>query len=466
MTSYIKPAISLLAGSLFWLGAALPETAENDPELVSGVPVEDIEEIFAIYDSDEAPGCIAAVYHEGARVYSGSFGIANLDYGIELSDSSSFYMASVSKQVTAAAAGLLVVRGDLDEEAYVREYIEDWPEYAEEVTVGQLFSHTSGLPDIYGLMRIAGMSLNNPMELEDYMDVIRNGESLTERPGREYSYTNSGYTTLAYLVEKITEMSFSEFAGEEFFKPFGMKATHFHDDRSRVVPNRVISYRPGGEQNYRRTYLGMFQGVGGGGLYTTLNDWNHWESFWYGNLEWDGGISREEADELKQRMTTPATARGESVDYGWGLHIGVRKCQDVIGHGGSFMGFRTDYRRYPGSGYSFTTLCNRGDADPQDLNAQLSDLFLKDDFEAFLQPYGGTYRNDELPIEYELTVEEGNLKLNRNLSPNGFMTEDEEDIWSAGSWDFVFERDDSGQIKGFVVSTGRARDVEFRKISD
>lgn len=450
---------------LFTAGLLYNSAFAQSSDAIMGVPQEKIDEVFAIYDGDQAPGCAVSVFHEGESIFRNGFGISNLDYGIELSDSSAFYMASVSKHVTAAAAGLLVVRGELDEHALVSDYIEDWPDYARDVSVSHLFSHTSGLPDIYGLMDFAGIPVGDTMELEDYMDLIRNGESLKFEPGSDYSYTNSGYTTLTYLVEKITDKPLSKFVNDEFFSPFGMNSTHFHDNRMRVIPNRVISYRPGGG-SFRRTYLGMFQGVGPGGLYSTLSDWEIWESFWFGNLQWEGGITIEEANELKARMITPVMANGESIHYGWGLHVQKRKGRDIIGHGGSFMGFRTDYRRYPEEGFSFLTLCNRGDANPQELNNQLADLFLMDSFESFLMPYGGVYRNDELPVEYEITVEEGNLKLDRRNSPNGFMTEDDEDIWSAGSWDFVFNRNDNGEIVGFFVSTGRAVDVEFVKVSD
>jgi CubicO group peptidase (beta-lactamase class C family) len=463
MKRNISTILTFLMTVALWIGFTAPEAA-NDPDTVKGVSAGKIAEIFADYDSNETPGCAVSVFREGKMVYKNAFGVSNFDYGIMLSDSSSFYMASVSKHVTAAAAGLLVIRGELDEHAYVGDYIENWPEYAAEVTVGQLFSHTSGLPDIYGLMDFAGMPVGDSMDLEDYMDIIRKGESLKFEPGTDYSYTNSGFTTLARLVEIITEKSFAEFTEEEFFKPFGMNATHFHSDRSRVVPNRAISYQPGGSQNFRRSYLGMFQGVGPGGLYSTLNDWERWEAFWYGNLEWEGGITVEEANELKARMITPALASGEPVDYGWGLQVAKRKGQDLIGHGGSFMGFRTDYRRYPQLGFSFLTLCNRGDANPQEFNNELADLFLKYDFEAYLQPFAGIYRNDELPMEYEFTVEDGGLYLNRRNNPSGFMAETGDDQWRAGSWEFEFERDENGNITGFTVSTGRARNVEFSKV--
>ena len=257
-------------------------------------------ELFSEYDREDAPGCAVAVYRNGEMVHSAAFGMANLDYGIPLSDSSRFYMASVSKQVTAAAAALLVVRGELEYDAAVSDYLEDWPEWASEVRVKHLFNHTSGLPDIYDLMDISGISLSNVMDLDDYMALFYRGETLKNRPGAAFSYTNSGYTALAKLVEAASGKRFSEFVESELLKPLGMAETHFHDDRLRVIPNRVISYAPvdasadeaeeegeadenpseGASPEFRMTYLSNFQGVGPGGLYSTLKDWKHWEYFW------------------------------------------------------------------------------------------------------------------------------------------------------------------------------------------
>ena len=426
---------------------------------------EKVGEIFSDYDRDTAPGCAVSVFQNGQMIFSEGYGIANLDYGIEISDSTRFYMASVSKHVTAAAAELLIIRGELDETAYVLDYVDNWPEWASDVQVHHLFNHTSGLPDIYGLMSIAGMDINDVMDLEDYMEVIKKGEELMFEPGTDFSYSNSGYTTLAFLVQEISEISFPEFVKREFFEPFGMNSTHFHDDRTRIVPNRAISHTVSNGE-YRRSYPGNFQGVGPGGLYSTLQDWEKWEQFWYGNLSWEGGITLEESAELKQRMVAPTFADGEEIDYRKGLRVNLRKGSEIVSHGGSFRGFKTNYARYPANGYSMVTLCNRVDADPGDLNNQIADVLLQDSFNEYLSEYEGVYINDELPAEYVLKVEDGNLLLERRLNPNGKMDEEERDKWKAGSWDFEFFRNDSDRVSGFYVTTGRAENVEFTKVED
>ncbi|WP_069131686.1 serine hydrolase [Rhodohalobacter halophilus] len=421
-----------------------------------------VDEIFSQYDGDEIPGCAVSIFQDGQSIFNKGYGIANLDYGIEISDSTRFYMASVSKHVTASAAQLLIIRGELDEHAPVGEYVEEWPEWASEVRVHHLFNHTSGLPDIYGLMRIGGMDINDVMDLEDYIEVIKKGEELMFEPGSDYSYTNSGYSLLAYLVEEISGLSFPEFVHEEFFEPFGMNASHFHNDRTLIIPNRAISYQVSGG-NIRRSYPGNFQGVGGGGLYTTLQDWEKWEQFWNGSLSWEGGISQDEANQLKESLLAPSFAGGEEIPYRRGLRMEDRKGVRNVNHGGSFQGFKTHYSRYPDAGYSMVTVCNRGDADPGSLNGDIADFILQEQFENYLSEYTGRFVNDELPAEYLLKVEDGNLHLERRLSPNGRMNEVERDVWEAGSWDFEFFRDENGEIAGFLVTTGRAENVEFLK---
>jgi imidazolonepropionase len=252
--------------------------------------------------------------------------------------------------------------------------------------------------------------------------------------------------------------------------------THLTDDdvdalaqAARAAEPTVATLLPGCEFSTRSVYPDARRLLDAGATVALSTDCNPGSSF-TSSMPFciavavrEMGMTPEEADELKQMMVFPAVAGGDTLHYAMGLNVELRKGAEVIGHSGSFMGFRTDYRRYPQYGTGMVTLCNRGDANPQQLNHQLADLILQEPFESYLAPYEGLYYNDELPVEYRLTVEDGNLKLNRRLAPRGFMSEEEKDKWKAGSWDFVFTRDDNGDITGFLVSTGRAREVGFKK---
>lgn len=459
---YYQTVITIL---ILCIGSAVhagpfTEWEYSTADSVHGISIQKIDSLFADYDRIDTPGCAVSVFHEGERIFSGFYGSANLDYNIPLGMESSFYMASVSKQFTAAAAALLIIRNELDYHVPVSEYIEEWPEWASEVQVKHLFNHTSGLPDIYALMDIGGISISNVMELEGYMEVIFRAESLKFEPGSEYSYTNSGYSSLAYLVQNISKQPFSEFVKENILDPLDMNNTHFHDNRHKIIKNRVYSYRPG-NNGFRHTYLSNFQGVGGGGLYSTHNDWQHWEAFWNGRSD----VS-DELQELRTIMVITEDVSGSPLDYAKGLQIRTWKGQENIGHSGSFMGFKNDYRRYPETGYSFITLCNRGDAEPGEKNQKLANLFMEDVFTEFLSEFAGTYYNDELDTEYTISVKNGELILERRLSPSGVMQQSNGDKWGISSWEFEFYRDDNEAIAGFSLSTSRAKNVDFVKTGD
>ncbi len=467
-----------------------------------------IDSLFREYDRSDAPGCAVAVYKNGATRYSGAFGIANLDYGVSLSDNSRFYMTSLAQQITAAAAGLLIIRGDLDPDARVSTYIKNWPDWAADVRINHLMRHTSGLPDLYDLMDIAGISINNVMSLDDYVALIKSGEPLMFRPGSRRHISNSGYTILAKIVEVVTGDDFAKFAKREILEPLKMTSTHFHDDRYRNIPDRVISYKPVErshhtseyntsnnlpETTFRQTYPGNYQGVGPGGLYATIGDWGRWEAFRLGNSGYPAAwqerfgddlpedyrdelpdVIREEIpqefrndlppelDEVRLLLMDRTTVQGDTVSNGIAHEHTTWHGQKRESQSGSFHGFRADLRRYPDHGLATLVLCNRADADPEAKNRSLARILLREPLEAYLQQYAGVYHNEELQVDYELAVEDGALILNRRLDPKGEMTEEAPGKWSAGSWDFVFLRDDvSGGVTGFVISTGRAREVKF-----
>ena len=477
---------------LFFLLLAILTTASGPPPDSQNNQVripdpETLQNLFHPYQTDSEPGCATAVYQQGTLATHTAIGLANLDYAIPLSDSTAFYMASVSKQVTAAAAGLLIVRGQLDPDALVSNYLDHWPQWAAAVTVSRLFDHTSGLPDLYALMHMAGIAINNPMDTDDYLSVIYRGESLTHRPGARYSYTNSGYTVLVKLIETITETDFSVFVQRELFEPLGMHQSTFHNNRYRIIANRALSYAPttdsttpqttppstsqafpprtGGPEQppFRLRYPGNFQGVGPGGLYSTLQDWQHWEAFWNGSNVPDPEYESLRTLLLERLASGVRTRNGEGL-YGWGLERHIWQGLETHMHQGSFMGFRSHQMRFPQQQVALLTLCNREDADPYVWNQRLARHILESLFGAYLRDYTGIYENSELQVRYEVRVENSELILDRRLPPQGRLTEIAPDRWEIGSMDIVFQRDASGTVTGLTVTMDRAQNVHFRRV--
>jgi CubicO group peptidase (beta-lactamase class C family) len=243
--------------------------------------------------------------------------MANLEYGVPITDSTRFVLASVSKQFTAFAVHLLVREGRIDLDADIRQYIPELPDLGARITPRDLLHHTSGLRESLDLVRLAGWRPEDVLTMEDVLRLAYRQRALNFPPGSEYSYCNLGYVLLAELVRRTSGQPFSVFARERIFAPLGMKDTFFHDDYRMIVPLRAESYRRAGSAWVKVYY--PYGTVGSGGLVSTLRDLIIWERFF---REPPAGFR-----ELIEAMQQPGRLRdGRELAYGSGLMLGRQHC--------------------------------------------------------------------------------------------------------------------------------------------
>lgn len=79
---------------------------------------------------------------------------------------------------------------------------------------------------------------------KDVLEITSRQTALNFEPGRRYLYSNTGFTLLAVVVERVTGRTLREFTTQRIFEPLGMEATHFHDDHQMIVRNRAWAYAP------------------------------------------------------------------------------------------------------------------------------------------------------------------------------------------------------------------------------
>ena len=170
-----------------------------------------VDAIFAPWDEPGSPGCALGVVEDGELTYERGYGFANLDWGIPIATDTVFYVGSVSKQFTAAAVALLTQEGVINLGDDIREYFPEMPVYERAITVRHLVHHTSGLRDIYTLMSLAGIRLEDVFTDEQAIELIAAQRETNFGPGSEYLYSNSGYFLLAQLVERVSGKTLREF---------------------------------------------------------------------------------------------------------------------------------------------------------------------------------------------------------------------------------------------------------------
>jgi CubicO group peptidase (beta-lactamase class C family) len=416
-----------------------------------------VDSLFAQWDKHGSPGCALGIFANGEIVYTRGYGEANLDHNIPITPETVFYVGSVSKQFAAAAVAILVDRGVIDLDDDIREYIPEMPVYESPVRIYNIVHHTSGIRDLYALMNLAEVDVADILSVEDKLRLISSQRDLNFLPGEEFLYSNSGYTLIAVLVERVTGKSFREFTNDNIFEPLGMNTTHFHDNRYEIINKRALSYQVSEGGTFYQSYLTNFEGVGPGGLYTTIGDLFLWDQNLYRNRI-------PNAPNLNEIMQSRGVLNnGDTLQYAFALEFGEYKGIQTLGHGGSFMGFRAGYQRFPEYNVSVGILCNLGSINPGPIILQFADMYFAEIINEKLSEYEGNYVNTELDVTYGIAVKDGNLQLLRSMSPKGKMEYRDKDTFSIGGTTIEFFRDEYKSVAGFTVDMGRARNVIFRR---
>lgn len=415
-----------------------------------------VDTLFARWDHPGSPGCALGVVRDGELVYGRGYGLADVEQGVPLTTRSIFYLASVSKQFTAATMALLALQGRIAIDDDIRRYFPELPDYGTPVTIRNMIHHTSGLRDYLTLMELADMSLEESYQPAQILALVTRQEALNFAPGTQYLYSNTGYFLMPLIVQRVTGRSIKEFAEANIFGPLGMEHTHFHDDYRHEVADRAYSYRQTGG-DFERSFLPKFDQVGSGGVLSTVEDLVKWDANFY-----DPRVGGPEFLELMHARGV--LAAGDTLPYAFGLRLSEYKGQVTEDHGGSMMGFKTHLLRFPERHFSVICLCNLGSINPGQLAYRVADVYLVEEFAAHLRQFAGKYYSRELGVTWSLSIDGSDLRLDRagerqrTLEPLGG------DAFRSGTADEIhFLRDASGAVSGFRFDSGRVLGLEFER---
>ena len=176
---------------------------------------------------DSLPGVVVGIVSAGRLVHVSAHGLADVEARVPMSRGTRFNVMSLAKQFTAAAVGLLVLRGELSLNDDVRRYVPELPDYGVPIRIRDLVHHTSGLRDVHTLWILAGGSPEDARGRTAHLAMLSRQRGLNFTPGTEYLYSNSGYILLALVVERVSGLSFPEYARRNLFAPLGMKDSEF-----------------------------------------------------------------------------------------------------------------------------------------------------------------------------------------------------------------------------------------------
>ncbi len=451
----------------------------------SGTRLAEVDRIFAHFDRPDSPGCALGVIEDGRLVVQKGFGSASLEFGVPMTPRTVFYLASVSKQFTAASVILLARDGKLSLDDDVRTHFPELPDFGHRVTVRQMINHTSGLRDYLTLMTLAGMRGEDVHSDDEILELIVRQRELNFPAGSEYLYSNTGYYLLSELVRRASGQSLRRFAEERIFHPLGMTQTHFHDDRLMVVPQRASAYAPAGD-GFRLAMWANFDKVGSGGLMSSIEDLAKWDRNFY-TREVGGDFLH---DELHHRGVL---SNGDTIPYAGGLNVAEHRGLRTVRHGGSTAGYRTEILRFPDERFSVITLCNVSVASPASYADRIAELWLSDRMAPVvadesgmgaggddtaarpsarsavprlgrpqLAVYVGEYVSDEVQAVWSVEALGDTLVLRHRVLGDRALRAVADDRFAAGGMTVEFSRA-AGRVTAMTIRQGRVRALRFDK---
>lgn len=329
----------------------------------------------ACIDDRGFSGAVYAVY-KGEVIFDGGGGTATdtLKNGSDIA----YGVASLTKQVTAAAIMRLYEQGKLDITDTLDKYFPDY-RYGDKIQLKHLLSQRSGIPDYmvdsargkvyiscyeggdrYVTIEPADTAEVNQKKIRDFFLSM----DLLFEPGEEFDYSDSNYALLAEIVTQVSGMPYHDFVRQEFFEPLGMEHSGFIDDYDKEKITKVA-------QTDRTEFSMDYFTVNGaeygcGDVLTTPQDWYRWYK----------ALTNKEivSDSTYQMMTTNYSLKDE-LGYGFGLMISDESESKVVYHYGYIPSFYSAAIYIPEYDYFQIVFGNHADGDPHKLASDLAKYF-------------------------------------------------------------------------------------------
>ena len=301
----------------------------------------------------------------GKIVSEKGYGFANEEWGIPNSTSTEYRIFSMTKQFTGACILLLQERGLLKVQDPVSKYVSDLPESWQAITLHQLLTHTSGIPN-YPDMTPRAKEYNRLGATPREMVEVAATQPLEFKPGTKLNYSNTGYILLGMVIEKVSGQTYADFLKKNIFDPLGMEHSGY-DDQSRILKNRAAGYSVRDGQTINADFGDMTVPFAAGGIYSTVEDIFRWNEA----LTVPGRLLT--AHSLGQMFSVypETTAYGEQ-NYGYGIVIAHRFGRLLYYHAGGWNGFGSVLQQYPGERLCIVVLENTDHANPVDIGDHIA----------------------------------------------------------------------------------------------
>jgi CubicO group peptidase (beta-lactamase class C family) len=283
--------------------------------------------------TDNAEFCGSVlVAKEGKIIFKKGYGYSHAEQKIPNDENTVFNIASITKTFTAALILKLQEQGKLAVSDALSKYYPGYPN-GDRITIHHLLSHTAGILDYLQQTEFQAINQSKPVDLEKMISFFRDKPLLFE-PGTAFRYSNSDYTLLGYIIEKLTGLPYGSALEKYIFKPLHLDQTSYGPPKNKnlhVGTGYMMCYK-----NFQRSSFVVDPSISyaTGAIYSTVTDLYKWHQVLQKN-------------KFLSKRSLLAAYTHDKGPYGYGWFTDSLYGRQRVSHDGNIPGYKSNINRFP-----------------------------------------------------------------------------------------------------------------------
>ena len=403
----------------------------------------------------------ALVAKNGTILLNKGYGYRNAETRVLNDEHSIFQLGSVTKQFTSAVILKLQSENKLSVSDKLSKYFPHYPK-GDSITIKELLTHTAGIYNYTNDGNFMKNEITKPKTREQMMALFEN-KPLDFSPGTAWKYSNSGYSLLGYIIEKVTQASYEKAVRNYIFSPLKMTHSGF-DFTGLQSPDKTVGYFVlNARDTMRAPIVDSSISFSAGAIYSTTDDLYRWSHA----LENNSILSTSQQNEAY----TPVKN-----NYGYGWQIDSIDGKRRLAHGGGIPGYVTILSRVPADDITIILLSNASNEKVGAISNSIYSILYNQPYELpkerkavsldeqTMQQYNGEYEiKPGLTVTINakdsvlIAVPTGQSPKTLFAEKKDFFFEKEEDV------QLDFTRNDKNEIDGFLFHQS-GREIKCKKI--
>jgi CubicO group peptidase (beta-lactamase class C family) len=394
----------------------------------------------------------------GQIVLKKSYGWSNAEKKTQNDGATVFNIASVTKTFTAAIILKLQEKGKLSVHEKLSTYYPNFP-HGDKITIHHLLTHTSGIFNYTSDAGFRKMDQSKELHLEEMIALFKD-KPLQFEPGTKFSYCNSGYTLLGYIIEKVTGTSYATALQKLIFKPLSMSHTTFGPPDTmgnKLAQGYMMHYKNFTYPSYK---VHPSISYATGAIYSTVEDLYKWHKA----LQSGRFLSQESLN---------ATYKYKGM-YGYGWYTDSLYGKQRLSHDGNIAGYKSNINRVPQDDVCVIALSNANNSSVGGMVRNIMNILYQQPFSKSFADQSVVSMPDSAKKEYtgvykfrqedslQLVVRLADTRLLVSVNKEEFEIQPvNKNQFKAGTARVEFTRNAAGQIEQlFVYRKGEIMGVQ------